>query len=176
MYSKDWEVLALEPGASVAQIKSAFRRKVRESHPDVCPGDDTAEARLEAVVQAYQRLLREQETVDLAHRLFPDGPAPGEALLRNARPAPQKPDWRYGALLRNLRRGAQTLALIALLATPVVSAVLGGMIAHPWIVHTAEQHWESHKDPISPDERYAQALLYGKQNERPAPIRVSEER
>ena len=37
--------LGLERKASVEEIKSAFRRQARDSHPDANPGDAGAEAR-----------------------------------------------------------------------------------------------------------------------------------
>lgn len=48
-----WAELGLEPGASLAQLKSAFRRRSRELHPDR-GGDERAFA---ALVDAYRTLL-----------------------------------------------------------------------------------------------------------------------
>jgi hypothetical protein len=50
-----WQTLALEPGASLADIKAAFRREALRWHPDKNDGDD-AQAQFVAVGLAYQLL------------------------------------------------------------------------------------------------------------------------
>ncbi len=49
-------ILGLEPGASAAEIKRAYRRLSRRYHPGVNPGDRQAEAVFERVTQAYETL------------------------------------------------------------------------------------------------------------------------
>ncbi len=51
-----YEVLGLSQGASESEIKRAFRRKARELHPDVNPGDPTAEAQFKEAAEAYEVL------------------------------------------------------------------------------------------------------------------------
>ena len=48
-----WAVLGLEPGASAAQLKRAFRQQARRWHPDLNPGDPTAEERFKSINAAY---------------------------------------------------------------------------------------------------------------------------
>jgi molecular chaperone DnaJ len=49
-------ILGLEPGASPAEIKRAYRRLSRRYHPGVNPGDRQAEAVFERVTEAYETL------------------------------------------------------------------------------------------------------------------------
>lgn len=54
MKMKDYyKVLGLEPDATAAQIKAAFRALAKENHPDHHPGDKKAEARFKEASEAY---------------------------------------------------------------------------------------------------------------------------
>lgn len=48
--------LGVSRGASTEEIKRAFRRLARESHPDANPGDAAADARFRRVAEAYEVL------------------------------------------------------------------------------------------------------------------------
>jgi curved DNA-binding protein CbpA len=50
-------LLNLKEGASIAEIKSSYRRLARKYHPDVNPGDAQAQAKFIAITEAYQFLL-----------------------------------------------------------------------------------------------------------------------
>jgi molecular chaperone DnaJ len=50
-------VLGLAPGASVAEIKRAYRRLARRHHPDINPGDHTADERFRRISEAYETLV-----------------------------------------------------------------------------------------------------------------------
>jgi len=51
-----YEVLGVNRDASADEIKKAFRKQARQHHPDVNPGDKTAEAKFKEVQQAYDIL------------------------------------------------------------------------------------------------------------------------
>jgi hypothetical protein len=51
-----YQVLGVSPGAPDEDIKRAFRRLAKELHPDLHPGDASAEARFREVMSAYQAL------------------------------------------------------------------------------------------------------------------------
>jgi molecular chaperone DnaJ len=50
-------VLGVQHGASEAEIKRAYRRLARRYHPDINPGDRTAEARFRQILDAYETLI-----------------------------------------------------------------------------------------------------------------------
>ncbi len=51
-----YEVLGLNKGASEDEIKKAFRKKAKQYHPDLHPGDKQAEAKFKEVNEAYEVL------------------------------------------------------------------------------------------------------------------------
>ncbi|MCG5450830.1 MULTISPECIES: molecular chaperone DnaJ [Micromonospora] len=88
MSSKDWiekdfyAVLGVDKAASADDIKKAYRKVARESHPDHNPGDPKAEERFKAASEAYNVLSdsgRRRE-YDEMRSLFGSG-----AFRRNAR-------------------------------------------------------------------------------------------
>jgi len=50
-------VLGVQQGASESEIKRAYRRLARRFHPDINPGDQTAEARFRQILEAYETLI-----------------------------------------------------------------------------------------------------------------------
>ena len=50
-------VLGVTQGASESDIKRAYRRLARRFHPDINPGDRTAEARFRQILEAYETLI-----------------------------------------------------------------------------------------------------------------------
>jgi molecular chaperone DnaJ len=50
-------ILGLEHGATESEIKRAYRRLARRFHPDINPGDRTAEARFRQILEAYETLI-----------------------------------------------------------------------------------------------------------------------
>ena len=55
-----YAVLGLEPGASAAEIKRAYRRLSRRYHPGINPGDRAAEALFHRISEAYETLVDPQ--------------------------------------------------------------------------------------------------------------------
>jgi DnaJ-class molecular chaperone len=51
-----YEVLGVNKSASEADIKSAFRKQARKYHPDVNPGDKSAEEKFKEINEAYEVL------------------------------------------------------------------------------------------------------------------------
>ncbi|HSG53937.1 MAG TPA: DnaJ domain-containing protein, partial [Paracoccaceae bacterium] len=56
MLDDPYEVLGLTKAATADDIKKAYRRLVRTSHPDLHPDDAGAEARFKAISAAYDLL------------------------------------------------------------------------------------------------------------------------
>lgn len=53
-----WDVLGLQPGASLEDIKSAYRRAARDNHPDRNPNDAAAVERFRKASEAYRTLTQ----------------------------------------------------------------------------------------------------------------------
>lgn len=56
MSNDPYKALGLEKTASAAEIKKAYRKIARDSHPDLNPGDGAAEAKFKAASVAYDLL------------------------------------------------------------------------------------------------------------------------
>lgn len=70
-------VLGLAPGATLADVKRAYRRLARRYHPDINPGDDAAAAIFRRVAEAYEILSDpgRRRLYDSGHRAAPGAPS-----------------------------------------------------------------------------------------------------
>jgi molecular chaperone DnaJ len=68
-----YEILGLQRGCEVAEIKKAYRRLAMEYHPDRNPGDHQAEERFKELAEAYQ-VLSDPEKRQLYERFGHAGP------------------------------------------------------------------------------------------------------
>src|SRR6188474_1449112 len=55
-----YSVLGLQPGASDAEIRRAYRRLARRHHPGINPGDREAEELFQRISEAYETLVDPQ--------------------------------------------------------------------------------------------------------------------
>ena len=51
-----YEVLGVPPTATAAEMQSAYRKLAKKLHPDLNPGDQTAEEKFKEVAAAYDLL------------------------------------------------------------------------------------------------------------------------
>ena len=49
-------ILGLERGATLADVKRAYKRLARKHHPDINPGDRMAAAKFRQIAEAYETL------------------------------------------------------------------------------------------------------------------------
>src|SRR5690606_18764249 len=78
-------VLGVPRGATAEEIKAAYRRAARASHPDLHPGDATAHERFKRVQLAYEVLG------DPARRAAYDAPVRTPVVRPSAAHVPEEP-------------------------------------------------------------------------------------
>ena len=72
-------VLGLQSTATDTDIKRAYRRLARRFHPDINPGDRTAEARFRQVLEAYETLIDRERRTRYDAGQQPAGAAPARS-------------------------------------------------------------------------------------------------
>jgi len=63
-------ILGVAEGASLAELKKAYRRMARQTHPDINPDGEKSEAKFLNVKSAYQVLARGKEELLVEPELF----------------------------------------------------------------------------------------------------------
>lgn len=58
MYRKYYEILGLDDGATLEQVKEAYGKLAQKYHPDVCPNKEDAEIKMRDINQAYSLILK----------------------------------------------------------------------------------------------------------------------
>lgn len=77
-----YEVLGVKRGASASEIKKAYRKLARKYHPDLNPGDKTAEAKFKEISAAYEVLSdkeKREKYDNFGHAAFQSGFDPSYA-------------------------------------------------------------------------------------------------
>lgn len=57
MDENPYDILGVSRDASMDEVKKAYRKKARENHPDLNPDDPDAEARMNRINEAYDRIV-----------------------------------------------------------------------------------------------------------------------
>lgn len=58
-----YKILGVAPTASPDEVKKAYRKKARENHPDLNPGDKHAADRMNEINEAYDRIINPEKYV-----------------------------------------------------------------------------------------------------------------
>ena len=61
MPENPYDILGVSPDASPDEIKKAYRKKARENHPDLNPGDPNAAERMNKINEAYDRIMNPEK-------------------------------------------------------------------------------------------------------------------
>ena len=109
MADDPYDVLGVEPGADIAQIRRAYLAQLRRSHPDLFPGDAQAEQRTRELNRAWAEVRRR-------HR--------GAARVPPRTSTPRHPQPAYSNDQRAFRTAFTTATLRVLLAVLALGLVL----------------------------------------------------
>lgn len=99
-----YAMLGVSRDATSEEIKKSFRRLARQYHPDVNPGNKTAEEKFKDINEAYDVLSDETKRLDFDQRFFGKtkrtNPRPKERIPRsssnnNSNPSPNPETWKF---------------------------------------------------------------------------------
>ena len=71
MQSNPYELLGLQVGATPSAIKSAYRARLRQVHPDLNPGDPQARVKTQELIEAYEVLSDSEKRAKIDKELRP---------------------------------------------------------------------------------------------------------
>lgn len=103
-----YTVLQVSPQATSADIKTSFRRLVRQYHPDSNPSNPKAAAVFQEICTAYEVLSNQEQRILYDHNSHPSSPfieEPGSVVLRDA-----QHDFMQGVQKANRRNYAAAIA------------------------------------------------------------------
>ena len=99
-----YEVLGVDKNADEKTIKSAYRKKAIQYHPDKNPGDKEAEEKFKEAAEAYDVLSNPEKRAkydQFGHNMGPQGfPGGGGVSMQEASP------WRIYSLSSEISSGA----------------------------------------------------------------------
>ena len=72
MITNPYEILGISEGASMDEIKRAYRKKAKENHPDLHPDDPRATERMQQINAAYD-MLSNPDKYRTSQRAYPGG-------------------------------------------------------------------------------------------------------
>uniref|UniRef100_A0A7N0URA6 J domain-containing protein n=1 Tax=Kalanchoe fedtschenkoi TaxID=63787 RepID=A0A7N0URA6_KALFE len=78
-----YRTLRLQPGASEAEVKKAFRKLALQYHPDVCKGSSNSKVQFQSINEAYDVVLsnlREESIQSEVYSAYSDVPDENEAM------------------------------------------------------------------------------------------------
>lgn len=121
MAADHYEVLGISPHARTGEIRAAYRRLMREHHPDLRPGDPSAEEmarRLTAAWSVLGRPSRRAAYDRTRHAATPATPAAAPARVPRPAYSPAGADYRRAFHLasRKVATAVLLLGIVALLA------------------------------------------------------------
>lgn len=97
-----YQILGLGSNATIAEVKSSYRRLARQYHPDVNPGNDRSQEQFIQINQAYQNLIHwlAQNSQQIAGIPAPQSAenSPTESRQKSPQPAASNPTPQVGAI------------------------------------------------------------------------------
>ena len=118
MAADHYEVLGVSPQARSGEIRAAYRRLMREHHPDLRPGDPSAEEMARRLTAAWAVLSRPSRRAAYDRtrvRANPSPPAPAPPPVARPAYSPVGADYRRAFHLAS-RRVASIVLLLGIVA------------------------------------------------------------